>query len=205
MAEKARFNDFDDFNDFNDEEKRLLLELARKAIRRAASGDALPEMDLDSVSSALRAEAACFVTLEIDGQLRGCIGGLEAVRPLAEEVIRTAAQSALNDPRFPPVTPAEVPLLEIEISVLTAPHPLEYDGPDDLLQKIRPGVDGVTLKADALHRATFLPQVWKKIPDPEQFLGMLCRKMGLPMDTWRKKRLEVETYQVIAWEESDFA
>jgi AmmeMemoRadiSam system protein A len=170
----------------------------------AVSGGALPEINLESVSSALREEAACFVTLEIDGQLRGCIGGLEAVRPLAEEIIRTAAQAALNDPRFPPVTPAEVPLLEIEISVLTAPRPLEYDGPNDLLQKIRPGVHGVTLKADALHRATFLPQVWEKIPDPEQFLGMLCRKMGLPMDTWRKKRLDVETYQAIAWEEADF-
>jgi len=106
-----------------------------------------------------------------------------------------AIAAALQDYRFPPVQPEELGSIEIEVSRLTRPQPLPYDGPADLIAKLRPGVDGVILQ-DGFRRATFLPQVWEKIPAPEQFLSELCLKMGAPADLWRRKPLEVSTYQV---------
>ena len=185
-------------------EKRQLLDIARRAIFAAARRQPLPEIDLDALTPALREPAACFVTLHIDGLLRGCTGSLVARRPLAEEVSLTAAQTALQDPRFAPVSPEEVPLLDIEISVLTPPEPLAFNSSDELVEKLRPGVDGVILYLGA-RRATFLPQVWERVPEPERFLEMLCQKMGLPGDAWRAGDLRAETYQCIAWSEGDLS
>lgn len=186
-----------------DEDKRELLRLARDSVARATRGEPLPPLDLDSFSPALRQIGTCFVTLNKHGELRGCIGGLEADKPLSLDVQEHAAQTALYDYRFPPVSPEEVDEIEIEISVLTAPEPLEYEHPTDLLARLRPGVDGVIL-SQGLRRATFLPQVWERVPDPAQFLSMLCAKMGAPEDEWLKGGLAVQTYQVEKFEEADF-
>lgn len=176
-------------------EKRRLLTLAREAITAAVAGADAPPLDEAALPSALRRPAAAFVTLRRAGELRGCIGGLEARWPLYEDVRRHAIQSATQDYRFPPVGPDELPEIEIEISVLTEPQPLAYGSPPELPGRLRPLVDGVTLGLGQL-RATFLPQVWGRVPEPEKFLSMLCEKMGLPADTWRNTRLEVSVYQV---------
>lgn len=180
----------------NEQEKQELLKLARRALENAAAGKPLPSIDLFKVSERLQEPGASFVTLTIhDGQLRGCIGALEAYQPLVLDVVEHTAAAALDDPRFYPVRPAEVPQIKIEISRLTSPQPLDYEDAQDLLSKIRPHVDGLILR-DGLHRATYLPQVWEKIPSKPEFLDSLCLKMGAPADSWRRKKLTVLTYQV---------
>lgn len=178
------------------EEKETLLRLARQTLEKALRGekDSPPTAPVEE-SPLLQADGACFVTLTQGGRLRGCIGSLEAYRPLIDDVREHALDAAFNDPRFPPLRADELDQTEIEISRLTPPTPLVYDDADDLLSKLRPGVDGVILK-DGFRRATFLPQVWEKIPDRRDFLGELCRKMGASPNLWQRKKLEVFIYQV---------
>ncbi len=177
------------------EEKETLLRLAREAMEHGVRGHKLPALEMQTLPAALRAEGASFITLTIHGDLRGCIGALEPYQPLALDVREHAIAAALEDPRFPPVTPEELEQIEIEVSRLTPPKNLEYADAADLLARLRPAVDGVILR-DGFRRATFLPQVWEKIPDRANFLDNLCYKMGAPADIWRHKRLEVLTYQV---------
>lgn len=183
------------------EERAILLRLARQSLERAANRAPAPEVNLAELPPRLREPGVCFVTLTTrDGRLRGCIGGLEARMPLAEDVVLHAAGAALDDYRFAPVAPGEPPYLLIEISRLTPPVPFAYERPADLLAGLRPHVDGVVLH-DGPNRATFLPQVWEKIPDPAEFLSQLCLKMGAPPDLWQRKKLRVETYQVEEFKE----
>jgi len=178
------------------DEKRTLLRLARQALELGVRGEELPPLDWDSLTPALRADGASFVTLTTrGGELRGCIGALEASQPLAEDVRERAVAAALSDPRFPSVQTGELRAIRVEVSRLTAPVPLDYSSPEDLLAKLRPGVDGVVLR-DGLRRATFLPQVWEKLPRAEDFLGNLCQKMGAASDLWRRKHPVILTYQV---------
>src|SRR5262249_28209594 len=177
------------------DEQNILLRLAREAVERGVKGEEGSPLDPTSLPPSLFEVGSSFVTLTIGGQLRGCIGSLNAYQPLAEDVREHAVAAALNDPRFPPVRENELKGIQIEVSRLTRPTPLEYKDADDLLCKLRPHVDGVILR-DAFHRATFLPQVWEKIPDPADFLNNLCYKMGVRQDAWRSKHLEVSTYQV---------
>ncbi len=177
------------------EERALLLTIARDAITAAVWGKPLPRLDLASLPPRLREKGASFVTLTRRGALRGCIGTLEAYQPLALDVQEHAVAAATQDYRFPPLRPEELPEIEIEVSRLTPSVPLEYASPEDLLRKLRPGVDGVVL-SDGLRRATFLPQVWEKLPDAAEFLSQLCLKMGAPPDLWRRKPLDVSVYQV---------
>ena len=177
------------------EEKQTLLRTAREALQYGVSGQALPALDLESMTPRLRSNGASFVTLTILGELRGCIGALEPYQPLAQDVREHAVAAALEDPRFPPVSPEELDQIEIEVSRLTFPEKLEYTDAEDLCARLHPHVDGVILR-DGSRRATFLPQVWEKIPDKAEFLDNLCYKMGAAPDTWRRKHLEVLTYQV---------
>jgi AmmeMemoRadiSam system protein A len=177
------------------EEQRTLLRMAREAMETAVRGERLPPLQTEALTPSLREQGASFVTLTIRGQLRGCIGALEAHQPLAEDVREHAVAAALEDPRFPPVSEAELSRIQIEVSRLTRPVPLEYGDANDLLSKLRPHVDGVILK-DGFRRATFLPQVWEKIPKPAEFLDNLCYKMGARGDLWRTRHLEVFVYQV---------
>jgi uncharacterized protein len=177
------------------EEKQALLRLARRALEAGVRGEEIPQLDEADLTPILRAEGASFVTLTVQGNLRGCIGALEPYQSLAEDVREHAVAAALEDYRFPPVRENELANIEIEVSRLTIPVHLEYTDASDLISKLHPGVDGVILR-DLFHRATFLPQVWEKIPDPAEFLSNLCHKMGAAPDTWRKKKLEILIYHV---------
>jgi uncharacterized protein len=177
-------------------EKKTLLRLARQALEAGVRGQAPAPIPAPELTPALRQNGASFVTLTKSGQLRGCIGALEAHQPLAKDVQEHAIAAALNDYRFDPVSPAELDQIEIEISRLTAPQPLQYTTAEDLLAKLRPGIDGVTVRDSSGRRATFLPQVWRQLPEKEQFLAHLCQKMGASPDAWRSGHLTVHTYQV---------
>lgn len=177
------------------EEQQTLLRMAREAMECGVRGRNLRPLDGNALSGHLREEGASFVTLTIRGELRGCIGTLEAHQPLADDVREHAIAAALEDPRFPPVREEELSRVQIEVSRLTRPVLLEYSDTADLLSKLRPHVDGVILW-DGMRRATFLPQVWEKIPEPADFLNSLCYKMGIREDAWRTRHPEVFIYQV---------
>lgn len=177
------------------EEQQILLRMAREAMECGVRGRKLPPLNESSLTSHLRERGASFITLTIRGQLRGCIGALEAHQPLATDVREHAIAAALEDPRFPPVREDELSRIQIEVSRLTRPVSLEYKDAADLLSKLRPHVDGVILR-DGFRRATFLPQVWEKIPNPAEFMDNLCYKMGVSDNTWRVKHLDVLIYQV---------
>jgi uncharacterized protein len=177
------------------EEKRTLLVLARQSLEAGVRHQPLPTLDLATLSPALKAEGAAFVTLTVRGNLRGCIGALEPYQSLSEDVREHAVAAGLEDYRFPQVQENELPKIQIEISRLTIPRRLEYEDAEDLIKKLHPGVDGVVLR-DGSRRATFLPQVWEKIPDTAVFLENLCYKMGAAPDTWKRKHLDVLVYQV---------
>jgi AmmeMemoRadiSam system protein A len=177
------------------QEREILLDLARQAVAHAVRGTQVPAADLSALPPRLSRQGASFVTLRSPGgDLRGCIGSVEAHAPLAHDVQHNAVGSAMRDPRFFPVGSDELEDLEIELSILTPPRRLEFDGPDDLLSKIRPGVDGLIIQKD-WQRATLLPSVWEKIPDPVQFLGTLCLKAGLSEDDWHRPGMAVYVYQ----------
>ncbi len=177
------------------EEQKTLLHLAREAMERGVKGEELPPLDETLLTPGLREEGSSFITLTEHSQLRGCIGSLEPYQSLAADVCEHAVAAALHDPRFPPVSKEELNGIKIEVSRLTRPVLLEYKDANDLLSRLCPHVDGIILR-DGFHRATFLPQVWEKIPDPADFLGNLCYKMGADPDLWRRKHLDVLTYKV---------
>jgi AmmeMemoRadiSam system protein A len=185
-----------------DVEKQTLLRLAREAMECGVRGKKLPPVDAASLTPRLLEHGASFVTLTVNGDLRGCIGALEAYQPLVDDVREHAIAAALEDPRFRPVGEDELKRISIEVSYLSAPRPLEYSTSEDLPAKLRPHVDGVILKHD-FRRATFLPQVWEKIPDPEEFLDHLCAKMGARSNLWRSTKLQVYIYQVEEFHEMD--
>jgi uncharacterized protein len=172
-----------------------LLKLARQALEAGVLGKLPPPLDPKTLPPNLQQPGASFVTLTRLGNLRGCVGALEPYQPLVEDVQEHAIAAALQDFRFPPVRASELPEIKIEVSRLTLPKDLDYSSPEDLAARLRPGIDGVTL-IDGRMRATFLPQVWEKLREPQMFLNHLCRKMGAPDDLWRKKKLRVQTYQV---------
>lgn len=204
--------------EYSNYETQLLLHIARRTLEiitdvddegmgktRAEAADVLMgELDFGAMSPNLRTLRACFITLEMreDGQLRGCTGTLEARLPLVEEVIYSTHHTAFFDPRFPAVMADEVDNLCVEISVLTPSRLLPFRDPDELCRMLRPGVDGVTLKIKG-HRGTFLPQVWDRFPNPREFLGALCHKMGLPRKAWRGADVEVEIYSAVKLIEPD--
>jgi AmmeMemoRadiSam system protein A len=177
------------------EEQTFLLVLARSSIEQTLEGKDLIPLVFDDLPAALRQQCSSFVTLKIEERLRGCVGSLEALLPLAEDVRRHAIGAALFDYRFPPLKLGELPGVRIEISRLKPPRRLHYTCPEDLLLALRPGIDGVVL-IDEPRRATFLPKVWQTVPEPDVFLSLLCQKMGAHPDTWRQKMLTILTYDV---------
>lgn len=179
-----------------------LLELARKSVRAAVVGEPPPALEPEALAPALTARQACFVTLTKRGELRGCIGNLIPQFPLYRGVIENASHAALRDSRFQPVRLDEVEALEIEISVLTAPEPLVFTSPADLLRQLQPRRDGVILQIGS-RSATFLPQVWEQIPDKERFLDHLAQKAGCEPRAWREDGVRVSTYRVESFHESN--
>lgn len=181
------------------ERGRKLVELARltisQGLNQPVDSAAAEKLAGTLTASAYQEKRGVFVTLHKHGQLRGCIGSLTGYRPIVEGVREHALNAAFNDPRFRPVTADELAALDIEVSILSEPTLLTYRDGADLLAKLRPGVDGVIIRQGGAS-ATFLPQVWEQLPDPEAFLSHLCQKAGLPIQEWRQGRLEVLTYQV---------
>jgi uncharacterized protein len=173
-------------------DRSTLLETARQSIDAAARGRRLEEPDPKRFPESLRVTRACFVTLEHGDDLRGCIGTLHARRPLVVEVAHMARAAAVEDPRFAPVSIDELGGLTVSISVLSEPAPLAFASEEDLLSKLRPGVDGLILR-DGMHSGTFLPSVWEKLPGPREFLQHLKRKAGLPPSHW-SPTVRVERY-----------
>jgi len=142
---------------------------------------------------------ATFVTLTLDGQLRGCIGSLEAHRPLGDDVRANAQSAAFRDPRFKPVSAEEFQRLKLEVSLLAKPTPIQFASEADALSQLRPGIDGVILIAGPA-RSTFLPQVWEQIPQPREFLARLKQKAGLAADSW-PAGIKLFRYEVQKWKE----
>jgi MEMO1 family protein len=166
-----------------DADAATLRELATAAVRHGVATGRPPEVAMADLPPRLRAPGAAFVTLQRDGALRGCIGTLEARRPLAVEVVGRAVDAARNDRRFPPVEVAELPSIDVSVSVLTPPVVFPCAGYDELVAALEPGVDGLVVDDDA-RRATFLPSVWEQLPDPAGFVARLWAKAGLPPRHW---------------------
>lgn len=165
------------------EQRHTLLSVARASIEHGLeTGQPLPVHPAEYHRD-LKALRACFVTLNLDGELRGCIGHLEAVQPLVVDVAENAFAAAFRDPRFMPLRAAEWPRVQVHISVLTPPEPMTFSDEPDLLAQIRPGEDGLIL-SDGPNRGTFLPSVWESVPDPRDFLAHLKRKAGLAANHW---------------------
>ncbi|MEZ5561279.1 MAG: AmmeMemoRadiSam system protein A [Pseudomonadales bacterium] len=178
-------------------QRRLLLDIARRSVERAVRLGAPLAVDVEALPEPLRAVRASFVTLTREGRLRGCIGTLEGHRPLAQDVAGNAFDTALNDPRFNPVTGVELDLVRIELSILSPMEPLEVTSERQLLAGIRPFVDGLVID-DGIRRATFLPKVWESLPEPQAFVRALKRKAGMPDEYWpaqmRTYRYHSETF-----------
>ncbi len=179
---------------YSAEEECLLLEVARDAIAHCLREGEPLGADVDSFPPALRANRASFVSLHLGGDLRGCIGGFEASDPLVVDVAKHACDAAVRDPRFSVLTEAELAELEISISVLGPFEELHVVSEEELLQILRPRVDGVLIEEGAL-RATFLPSVWEQLPEPRDFLMQLKKKAGIPPDHW-SSRICVSRYEV---------
>ncbi|MFO7984587.1 MAG: AmmeMemoRadiSam system protein A [Desulfatiglandaceae bacterium] len=182
------------------EEGNILLGVARKTIEAVLFDEKGFEEEVTEWPSVFYERRGTFVTLTIEGNLRGCIGHIEPQETLIEGIKVNAINAAFRDPRFRPLTKAEWPRVSIEISILTEPQPLSYSRGSELIEKLRPGVDGVIIKKD-FHQSTFLPQVWEQLPHTTEFLTHLCLKAGLEADAWKQGDLEVSTYQVQAFEE----
>jgi len=183
-----------------EEEGRCLLSVARQTIHQRLFSSEHQDLADSQVSPKFSEKRGTFVTLTIDGGLRGCIGHIIPQESLLEGIRINAINAAFQDPRFRPLSRKEWERVKIEISILTAPKALTYSDAEDLLDKLRPGIHGVIIKK-GFHQATFLPQVWEQLPDKKEFLTHLCMKAGLEMDAWKKEKLEVSTYQVQAFEE----
>ena len=165
------------------EARRHLLGIAARSIRHGIEHGNACDVDLDRLPPALRGRRAAFVTLEADRRLRGCIGSLEATRPLAADVAHNAHAAASADPRFPPVKEDELEGLHIKVSVLSPALPMRVESEAGLVASLRPGIDGLII-TDGDKRATFLPSVWKGIPEPERFVRKLAGKAGWPEGHW---------------------
>ena len=182
-------------------ERQTALRLARETIRTYLTGETLPPVPNDAIFGQ---NGAAFVTLHTkhDHNLRGCIGTIIAYRPLGEDIAAHAIDAAVNDPRFNAMQADELVGVEIEISVLSEPKELVYEGSDELLDALRLGIDGVVIKYDG-YSATFLPTVWEQLPDKELFLAYLCQKAGLPHDFYTTGKLTVYRYQSEVFAEGD--
>jgi len=178
----------------HDTHKAQLLKLAAASIKYGLEHHCPLPINPAEYPVELQQERACFVTLTIKTQLRGCIGTLEAYRPLVNDVVENAYAAAFRDPRFGAVSTAEYQQLHYHISVLNPPAPMQFNSEDDLLAQLRPGIDGLILE-DLGRRGTFLPSVWESLPTPADFLRHLKIKAGLVATHWSSS-LKVQRYTV---------
>ena len=181
----------------NPSERTVLNNIALASIREGVQSGRAAKVDLHDLPDCLQQPGAAFVTLNRQGQLRGCIGSLEAHRPLAQDVAENAFAAAFRDPRFAPLDASELADLDVHISVLGKPEPMQFASEQELISQLRPQVDGLILQEGG-YRGTFLPAVWESLPEPQEFLRQLKRKAGLPADYW-SDTLRVSRYGTQSW------
>ena len=172
-----------------------LLARARNAIASELGGVQVKEPE----HPALHQRGATFITLTQQGRLRGCIGSIEAFRPLDQDVRENARAAAFRDPRFAPLSAGELAATRVEVSLLTPAEPIHFASEEDAVRQLRQGIDGVILESER-HRGTFLPQMWERLSDPWQFMSELKRKAGLAEGLWSKD-LKLYRYEVQKWSE----
>lgn len=204
--ERTKMNKTDQGKPLSHEQGMALVMLARQTLLEEF-GRSLDKNTLKKLEAALNErwltqKSGTFVTLKINHDLRGCIGSLDASEPLVSGVKKNARHAAFRDPRFSRLSEKELDKITIEVSVLTEPEELSYQDADDLVDRLRPGIDGVILKK-GYASATFLPQVWDQLPNAQTFLSHLCAKAGLSSGEWKKGKLEILTYQVQYFEEEN--
>lgn len=173
-------------------ERKILLDTAHSSIKYALVNNKFLIINSSDYSEHLRQIRACFVTLHLNSQLRGCIGTLIAQQALIQDVAQNAYNAAFKDPRFTPVTINEYSELTLDISVLSQPQIMQFSSEQELIRLIRPGVDGLIL-SDKGRRGTFLPSVWEQLPNPEDFLRHLKNKAGFSVDYW-SDTIKIENY-----------
>lgn len=170
-------------SEYSDELRRLMLVTAAASIRYGLQHQQPMRLTLGEFPLALQQPRACFVTLQQQAQLRGCIGSLQAIQPLIIDIVHNAYAAAFSDPRFAPISTTEYPELELHISILSEPETMVISDEADLLSQLRPGIDGLILK-EGSYRATFLPSVWEQLPTARAFVAQLKRKAGLDSGYW---------------------
>ena len=187
----------------SDEDGQYLVGLARRSLDHYVKTGKSLEVKEKEVPESCREMNGCFVTLTADGKLRGCIGTIIPDKKLYEGIIENAINAAVRDHRFRPVKREELDAVHVEVSVLTLPRLLKYSGPEELLEQLKPNVDGVILTFMDRLQSTYLPQVWEQIPDKKTFLNMLTRKADsrLSSDAWKSDYAKVFVYQAQVFEE----
>ncbi|MEE9336858.1 MAG: AmmeMemoRadiSam system protein A [Methylococcaceae bacterium] len=170
----------------SDSHRKILKDLAKASIDHGLKYGLPMQIDLTTMADELTVERATFVTLDKNGQLRGCIGMLEARRALAKDIAKNSYAAAFSDPRFPPLNESELDDLSIHLSILSPAKSLHCQSEEELIQQLRPGIDGLILD-DGLHRATFLPSVWESLSEPITFIHHLKMKAGLPVNYWSEE------------------
>lgn len=178
----------------SENQKQQLRTIAKNSIAHGLTKSKPLAIELANYDDDLQTKRATFVTLHKHHQLRGCIGSLEALRPLAEDVAYHAFAAAFSDHRFPPVTANEVDQLDIHISILATPEEITFISEDDLVSQLRPGIDGLIMR-EGHQRGTFLPSVWDSITDGHEFLNHLKQKSGLAEDYW-SDTIKIQRYTV---------
>lgn len=176
------------------EDKDTLLRLAAQSIEYGLKHQTVMTLEPNDYPPSLQQISATFVTLTIQQQLRGCIGTLEAYRPLVNDVVENAYAAAFRDPRFSPVDNTELNLLQYHISLLQPSVEMQFDSEEDLRQQIQPGIDGLIFISGG-RRATFLPSVWEQLPEPSEFINHLKVKAGFDKNYWSPD-VKVSRYHV---------
>jgi len=197
---KVREKAMMDAGKLTEEEGKHLVEMARKTIEKALFNPKNKNEPDPVKFPKFQERRGTFVTITMNGALRGCIGHIIPQESLVESIRVNAMNAAFSDPRFRPLSQSEFEKIKIEVSILTEPTPLAYTDANDLLGKLKPGTDGLIIRK-GYHQATFLPQVWEQLPNKKEFLTHLCLKAGLAGDAWVSEALEVHRYQVQAFEE----
>ena len=179
---------------YNEKQRQQLHDIAYDSIKSGLSSGKAMTVDSNKLDAALQTSRATFVTLNKHGQLRGCIGMLKPIRPLAEDVAHNAFAAAFSDPRFPPLKENELEQLDIHISILGTPEKMSFDSEEDLIRQLKPGIDGLIME-EGRRRGTFLPSVWESLAEPRDFLHHLKLKSGLPENYWSDD-IKIQRYSV---------
>jgi len=182
---------------YSSEDKNILLNIAKQSIEYGLKNQQALPISLEKYSAALQTKSASFVTLNLNNQLRGCIGTLDAHQPLIKDVSEHAYAAAFEDPRFERVTESEMNKLSIHISILTPAVPIKFNSENNLLSQLQPNIDGLILKS-GFHKATFLPSVWEQLASPENFLNHLKIKAGLSINDWPDD-IEIFRYETVSF------